>query len=197
MQVKPAVSRTTIVNFTIVIQALLLLVATVWGYFSGVRLGTYLFFSYKAMLIGCAVGGGMALAAYLLLKVARSANILPQLRDTVDNFLVPLFSNINGVDIVVIAALAGFCEEVFFRGVIQHQFGIVLASIAFALLHDPSLRNMTYTITALIYGFILGYLFIITGNLWAPIFAHGVYDLIILLLLRYWLKPPASPVGEQ
>src|SRR6185437_12670707 len=109
MQIKPAVSRTTIINFTIVIQAGLLLVATVWSYFSGVSLGAYLAFNYKAMLIGCAVGVAMAVAGYLLLKLARTANILPQLRDTVDNFLTPLFSTVNRFDIILIASLAGFC----------------------------------------------------------------------------------------
>jgi membrane protease YdiL (CAAX protease family) len=73
---------------------------------------------------------------------------------------------------------------------------LLLTSIAFGLFHDPSFRNLSYSFLAFLYGLVLGSLFLYTGNIWAPIFAHATHNLLTLLVLRYWVKPPASPVIE-
>jgi membrane protease YdiL (CAAX protease family) len=187
------VSRTTLLNFTILVEGLLLLVATVWSKMVGLELAPRFVFDYKALLLGLITGLLMAGFGYLLL-LSRHHPVLRQLRHTVDDMLIPLVQDLRPADMILIAVLSGFCEEVFFRAVAQQKFGLVLTSIAFGLFHDPSFRNLSYTFLALGYGVVLGLLFQYTGNIWAPIVAHAVHNLITLWVLRYWMKPPASPV---
>jgi membrane protease YdiL (CAAX protease family) len=173
-----------------------LLAATGWSKLVDLPLLKVFVFDYKAMLIGLAVGVLMAVSGYLLYLMSRSVPLMRQVRETVEEFLLPLVAELKPTDMVIIAVLSGFCEEVFFRGVAQQQFGLLLTSIAFGLFHDPSFRNLSYSFLAFLYGLVLGSLFLYTGNIWAPVFAHITHNLVTLLVLRYWVKPPASPVSE-
>lgn len=186
------ISRTALLNLTIVVEGALLLVGTAWSHFLGLRLLPILEFNYRFALIGVAAGMVMALSAYGAYAASRHLPFLAQLRHTVDEILVPLLGDLKAIDLIILAVLSGFCEEVFFRGVAQQQFGLPLTSVAFGLFHDPTLRNLSYSVMATIYGLVLGLLLLKTGNLWTPIFAHATHNLISFLLLRYFLKPPAS-----
>jgi membrane protease YdiL (CAAX protease family) len=184
----------TLINITIVVEALLLLVATGWSYFTQIPLLKPLTFSYQALIIGIGVGCVMAMSGFALYGLSRKFSIFGQLRDLIDNYLLPMVADLKPADLVIIALLSGFCEEIFFRGVAQPVFGIVLTSLAFGLFHDPSFRYISYAIIAAFYGYLLGLLYAYTGNLWAPIAAHVTHNLISLYILRYRIKPPAAPV---
>lgn len=190
--VKP-VNRLTLLNITIFVEAFLLLVATGWSQFVGRPLLGSLGFSYQSILIGIGVGCVMALSGFALYAVSRKLPIFGNLKDLIENSLLPLISELKAIDLVIIAVISGFCEEVFFRGVAQPQFGIVITSIAFGLFHDPSFKHFSYVIVAFLYSILLGYLYQYTGNLWAPIFAHITHNMISLYILRYRIKPPAAP----
>lgn len=186
------VSRVALVNWTICIEAFLLLVASGWSHFAGIQLLPALTLHYKPMLFGLLVGTLMAASGYLLFLISRSLAAFSQLRDLVETYLVPMISELKPVDLVVMAVISGFCEEIFFRGVAQHQLGLVLTSVCFGVFHDPTFRNPSYVIVALFYGLVLGGLYIYTGNLWAPIIAHMVHNVISLFILRYMTPPPKS-----
>jgi uncharacterized protein len=196
MASSPTFSRMKLINLTIVLEATLLLAATFWSQFSGMKLLALFTWKTSAALIGIAVGIGMAISAYGLLVLSRQLPWLKQLREMTDRLLIPLVQELKPLDMVLISILSGFCEEVFFRGVVQRQLGLVITSIAFGLLHDPTFSNVSYSLLTCIYGLVLGYLFLMTGNIWAPILAHATHNLITLLVLRYWEKPPASAVGQ-
>jgi uncharacterized protein len=102
----------------------------------------------------------------------------------------PIADELDYVSAFCVALAAGIGEELFFRGVIQTEFGIVVASVLFAVLHfGPALRS--YYLIALIYlifGFYFGYMRIYTESLWAPIITHGLYDYLALLYMRYIYK---------
>lgn len=76
------------------------------------------------------------------------------------------------------AILAGFCEEFAFRGFLQSVFtkrlggvkGMVLTAFLFAAMHlDP------WTFAGIfILGLFLGYLVLLTGNLWVAIMVHAL-----------------------
>jgi hypothetical protein len=187
------ISRSTLINLTIFIEGFLLLVATGWSHFVSLPLLPVFAFNYKAMLIGAGAGVLMALSAYLIYLLSRKFKLLRQLRESVEDVLIPMVSELTPFDCLIIAILSGFCEEVFFRGVAQQQLGVVVSSLAFGLFHDPSFRNVSYAILACLYGFVLALLFTFTGSLWTPIFAHAIHNLISLLVLRYFPKPPATP----
>lgn len=88
-------------------------------------------------------------------------------------------------DVLFIALLAAFGEELLFRGALQPLIGLVPAALVFGLLHATSLPHM---ILAGILGFWLGLLFYWTGGLWPPIAAHFALDTATSLFLTHKLR---------
>ena len=90
--------------------------------------------------------------------------------------------------ILLLATLAGIGEELLFRGVIQvwlaDRFPLWLAvggaSLLFGVGHWLS---ASYAVLAAGIGAYLGVVFLLTGNLLAPIVAHAGYDVVALLVL--------------
>jgi hypothetical protein len=107
-----------------------------------------------------------------------------------------LFATFTVPDIILVAAASGFCEEVFFRGVIQSQFGLFGAAAFFAIFHCPSLRHLPYGLWALTAGLFLGGLLTFTHSLWTPILAHSISNLIVLIFMRY-PRPEASQATSE
>lgn len=115
------------------------------------------------------------------------------LKSTVSELVVPLFRERNWIDIAAIATCAGVGEELLFRGLIQDGLtswvgepngswmAWLFAGLLFGLAH-PITR--TYAMVASAIGLYLGLLWMWTGNLLAPIVAHGLYDFLAILYLR-------------
>ncbi|TMV51322.1 CPBP family intramembrane metalloprotease [Paenibacillus mesophilus] len=87
--------------------------------------------------------------------------------------------------IAVLSFVVAVCEELLFRGAIQHAFGPYWTSILFAAIHIRYLRHwlMTGMVFAISYG--LGSLYSWTGSLWAPIAAHFIIDFVMGCIIRY------------
>ena len=115
-------------------------------------------------------------------------SLLRQLRNEIEEKIVPIFVNCNFIDLVLISLLAGIGEELFFRGLLQgaliNRFGvwlgILLASVIFGLAHYLS---TTYVIFAFITGVYLGVVYHVTGNLYVVMTIHAMYDFIALVYL--------------
>jgi membrane protease YdiL (CAAX protease family) len=76
-------------------------------------------------------------------------------------------------DCILLALVSGLVEEAFFRGVLQPRLGLVLASLIFGLAHlVPKRELLPWAGIAMGMGFLLGGLFITTGNLVAPVVTH-------------------------
>lgn len=109
-----------------------------------------------------------------------------------DETIVPWFGDCRIVELAIIAALAGIGEEALFRGVIQAVvaqeiggqpgvwLGLLTAAVLFGLLHPIT---PTYALSAALIGLYLGGLWLVCGNLLAPIITHGLYDFLALLYL--------------
>jgi membrane protease YdiL (CAAX protease family) len=98
--------------------------------------------------------------------------------------------------IAVSLLVVGPVEEALFRGVVQggvrRAFGavpsILLASLAFGLIHLPSVsgtagQQWAYVAVVVVLGAVLGYLYERTGNVIVPGLAHGVYNAVIYVVL--------------
>lgn len=98
-------------------------------------------------------------------------------------------------DLVLLALASGIGEEMLFRGWLQTQTNIWVASVAFGACHVWGRASLPYGLYATGMGFVLGGLFAHTGqNLWAPASAHVVNNLLGFLALKYdWLSPRRSP----
>jgi len=100
----------------------------------------------------------------------------------------PMFGSSSVLELLLICALAGMGEEMFFRGFLQGFLGrhlglwpaLALASIIFGLVH---LITPTYALLATLMGAYFGWLWLWTGTLLVPVIAHAVYDFVALLVL--------------
>jgi hypothetical protein len=118
-----------------------------------------------------------------------------------DDVITPLFTRCTIGDLALISLLAGFGEEMLFRGVIQGALtdwlglwpGLVLASVLFGLFHP---FTPFYMFLATLVGIYLGAAWIWSENLLVPIIAHGLYDFVALVVLVRSAGEPAVTVGE-
>jgi membrane protease YdiL (CAAX protease family) len=94
------------------------------------------------------------------------------------------------LDLFVIAAVAGFSEELLFRGVLQPVLGVWVVSVLFALMHGVALRrgwgNAVFAAFLFAGSVGLGFLYERWG-LGAAMVAHAAYDLTVLLGLRRYI----------
>ena len=84
-----------------------------------------------------------------------------------------------------ICLMVSFCEELLFRGAIQHAIGPYWTSILFAAIHVRYLRHWIPTglVFAISYG--LGWIMLQAGTIWAPIAAHFLIDFVMGLIIRF------------
>jgi membrane protease YdiL (CAAX protease family) len=125
---------------------------------------------------------------------------LRALQEFMDRHVVPLFRHTPAWQLALIAVVAGLGEELLFRGLFQHGLAewigaphgvwiaLLVASLAFGLCHAVT---ACYAVLAGLIGVYLGGLFLLTGNVLAPIVAHAVYDFVALV---YLVRDP--PHGE-
>lgn len=120
---------------------------------------------------------------------------LEKVKDLALNAIRQILPEPRWWQLALVAAAAGFGEELLFRGLLQEGLAnwigqpvgpwiaLVAASLVFGLFHW---LNTTYALLAVAAGLYFGGLLILTGSLWPPIVAHALYDFIALC---YLLRP--------
>lgn len=95
-----------------------------------------------------------------------------------------LFGNRSFWHIALMSAVVAFCEELLFRGAVQHAWGPYWTSIFFAAIHVRYLRSavMTGLVFGISYG--LGWIYDVSGTIWCPILAHFLIDFIMGMIIR-------------
>ena len=126
---------------------------------------------------------------------------LRELLELVRGKILPVFARSRVWEFAIIAAFAGFGEELLFRGVIQTCIaqwfvapagmivGLFVASVLFGALHW---LTFTYAVLATAIGLYLGGLWIVTGNLLVPALVHGLYDFWALVYLTRTYRPDSD-----
>ena len=138
------------------------------------------------LLWGLAATLPLGLALYWMLTTSNLS--IRRLVALVEDQLGPLLARLSAVEVALLAAIAGFSEEVLFRGVLLPALardlspvgGLVASSGLFGLVHFAS---RTYALLAAVMGCYLGVLFLLTDNLVASIVSHGLYDFAALMVL--------------
>jgi len=93
----------------------------------------------------------------------------------------------------LVCITAGICEEVVYRGFLLHYFHIlpfhlsltwalVVSSVIFGIGH--LYQGVAGAVQTAVIGFMLGAIFLTTGNLVIPIVVHAVMDLRVLAMLN-------------
>jgi uncharacterized protein len=94
------------------------------------------------------------------------------------------------INIIIIALLPAFCEEIFFRGALQRVMihvtkspwaGIIITAILFSALHLQFLGFLP----RLFMGVVLGALYWYSGSLWTCVAAHFVYNAVQVVAVAY------------
>ena len=85
------------------------------------------------------------------------------------DLLKPLFAEIGALEVVVISLAAGIGEELFFRGALQPEVGLIPASLVFGVLHMGTRGTIAFGGWAAVMGAALGWLAVATEGLLAPI----------------------------
>jgi membrane protease YdiL (CAAX protease family) len=129
-------------------------------------------------LLGLAAGGGLIALSRLWVGYTDMGRVLAQR-------LAGILGPLTGANVVVLALASGLGEEAFFRGALQPQVGLVIASLLFGLAHLVPRRELApWAGFAFLAGVLLGALFDYTGNLLAPAVAHILVNGVNL----YWLS---------
>jgi membrane protease YdiL (CAAX protease family) len=167
------------VSFAALFYGALAVVAAVWCGLRGFEVPLLGESGVASLLLGfvtatCTVSLG--LLAYLLLPALRniSEELAPRLVDGADR-----------TGLVLISVFSGVGEEAFFRGAVQQEFGLVVASLLFGLAHvGPDRRYLVWTAWAVIAGFVFGFVYDLSGGLLAPVVAHAGHNAATLLLWK-------------
>lgn len=194
-----AYSRSFVLNCVVGTEALLLLLSTIWVQLAHIDLLPLLKLKDAwPVAIGAALGVAMSLLSLVVAKVARKYKdrfkFLSGFDEIVSTTLQPLFKEATLLDILLIAFSSGFCEEVFFRGVLQTQLGLITASVIFGFVHFGGKQYLIYAVWAMLAGLLFGVLLESSGTLWLPITMHMVNNLVSITMIRYQIgyKPDDS-----
>ncbi|WP_413789196.1 CPBP family intramembrane glutamic endopeptidase [Bacillus yunxiaonensis] len=140
------------------------------------------------------IGGGVACMIVLLDYIAM--NLLPESWFDDGGINDRMFQGMSVFQVFAVTLLIGIAEEFLFRGVIQTYFGLMFASIIFAVLHIRYITKPFLFCFVLMISSVFGYVFQWTGNLLITIFAHFLVDFIMGLQLRKQVEGGGDRYGE-
>lgn len=122
--------------------------------------------------------------------------LVPVLRQVARELAPRLVDGADRGSLILVSLFSGVGEEVFFRGAVQQEFGLLVASVLFGVVHvGPDRRYLVWTAWAVLAGLIFGVLYSYTGGLLAPILAHASHNAATLLLWKRSRKGRERPVG--
>jgi membrane protease YdiL (CAAX protease family) len=167
------------VSFAALFYGALTVAAALWSGLQGFDLP---FFGDSAAL--SVLLGSLATVATVSLGLL-AYRLLPVLREIAEEIAPRLLDGVNRGSLVLLALFSGIGEETFFRGALQQEFGLVVASLVFGLVHvGPDRRYLVWTVWAILAGLLFGVLYEVTGGLLAPILAHSAHNAATLLLWK-------------
>lgn len=104
--------------------------------------------------------------------------------------LLPQVPNVYGRGIwafLTLAVMAPLFEEVLFRGVLlesmRPRYGVVVAWVLSSVLFGVVHVHPTVVVNAFFMGLVLGFIYLVSGSLWASIILHAVNNAAAYLLL--------------
>ena len=159
----------------------LIVVAAVWCWLRGISIPYHL--DPHALGMALAATVGFVLVNFSLYHLSKRARSPADLHAFLESELFPIFRGVPAWQLVLLSALAGLGEELLFRGVIQEELGIWIASAVFGVLHWPERALWLLAVWAAAMGVALGLLYQTTGNLLVPALSHALYDGAALLYL--------------
>ena len=145
-----------------------------------------------SVLIGFATAVGTVSLGILVYR------LVPVMRQIAEELAPNLVDGVSRVNLVLVSLFSGIGEEVLFRGAVQEEFGLVVAALAFGLVHiGPDRRYLVWTVWAIFAGFLFGALYNFSGGLLAPIVAHTTHNAATFLLWKLSRAKSLKEPGEN
>lgn len=179
--------RGQFLNWAALSEGGLVLAAYALGWLFNIDPFETLVFSWPILAWGLA--GTLPLFLVFLLAYRYIGGPFYEIKRFLIEMLGPSLAACRWYDVILLGLLAGFCEELLFRGVIQAGFGrfgfwigISVTSVLFGLAHCIT---PTYAILAAAVSVYFGVLPLVTpeGSLLVPMITHGVYDYLAFLVV--------------
>lgn len=184
---KPDYSTISIFNIIIISEAMVLLISTIWMAAVKLNLANSFHFNRYCLYYGISTGLLIAITSKILYVLGDKFNIklFQSLKNIYADEIYNNFKKFSLNQIFMISLISGFCEEIFFRGVLQEEIGIIPCNLIFAFLHAPKFSFWLLFILTLLAGLLFSYLKIHLHSLWPPIIAHSLNNFISFLFLKY------------
>lgn len=174
-------------------EAALIIVAIILGWLANIDPFEYLQFSEKSVFYGLL--GTLPLFLIFIAMESMPVAAIQKIREMLLETIAPYLYRHHWTDLLILAAIAGFSEEILFRGVIQPwmenswgmQAGLLASSVLFGLLHAITpLYALLATCVSIYLGLFLDY----GGerNLLTPVVVHAMYDFLVFLAIMKTYK---------
>lgn len=138
---------------------------------------------------------GLLTAATTVSSGALVYRLVPTMRQIADELAPTLVDGTDKSSLVLLSLFSGVGEEMLFRGAVQPEFGLVVAALAFGLVHvGPDRRYLVWTAWAVLAGFLFGFLYEFSGGLLAPVVAHTLHNAATFLL---WKRSRKNMAGAD
>lgn len=181
-------TRSEFLNMAGVCEASLVAIAFVLGWFMEVRPVQQLYFDVWSVLLGVVATAPLLVVFAVLYWLDPPP--MRTIREMLTETLGGLLEECRWFDLVLLAFMAGLCEEILFRGTLQlwiaSHWGLTVAivgsGIVFGLVHAVT---PTYAVLAAVIGWYLsGTMYLAEQpNLLIPITTHAAYDYVAFLVL--------------
>lgn len=162
-------------------QGLLLMAAVIIGYFA---FSDYEQFTVLLQLDRWSVFVGFLAGLLVVCMDLMGMRYLPASYYDDGGINERVFQSLSVPKIIFLTALIAISEEILFRGVIQANWGIWVASLIFAVIHVRYLSHWYLFLNIVLLSLFIGLLFERTESLLATIVMHFVIDLLLGLYLN-------------
>ncbi|MEM6792521.1 MAG: type II CAAX endopeptidase family protein [Acidobacteriota bacterium] len=173
-----------------VFYLLLAIAGVLWFGFDQGEIPLSLFIDPRLWWLDLALGLGSG--ALLILSWRLGSRFFAPMR-RLEEAMGEMLGGLEKDQVLCLALISGFSEELFFRGAMQTAWGWPLATALFGLLHvGPEKTFRVWTLFALIAGGLFAGLTLWRGNLLPAITAHVLVNGVNLYLLTQAPNPPSA-----
>ncbi len=180
------ISPQTLFNIILISESIILLISTIFIDLNKINLTPYLHFNRYCLISGLIAGLTISFIAKLIYIIGKTGKfeIFRGFVDIYTDSVYKKFKQFNITQILLISLISGFCEEVFFRGVLQTLVGVYPCNLIFAFIHAPRLSFWVLFILSFLAGLVFSYLKIYFHSLWPAIIGHSVNNFISFIFLK-------------
>ena len=169
--------------FSVAVEFIVLAISVAIGYWRNIAWFNHLG-DWKSWLVG---GGAGLLFAFLSTLILRSLiNVAYAPACEYYRQVSTMMRKFSFWQCLILAALSGFCEELFFRGVLVPLLGVIISSLIFTAMHYNGSKLWLWTILILLVGLSLGYCYQAFQDLGLVISFHAINNLFSFNVLRYY-----------